>query len=893
MSGKFKAALGSETCSGCGAGTFSLSAGASVCADCQARGTCKPGFSGPKCGSCIHCVKGKYKIAQGDAACTNCVVGQYSTSVGATFNLCQGCPTDSDAPEASSEKTACTCNAGSTGPNGGPCTKCVEGTYKVNSGNTKCKSCPANADSPSGSIMLSACTCNAGSSGLDGDTCSECASGTYKSTSGSKSCSTCPANAASAQASTKPTDCMCYKGFTEGIAVPCVACMNGKFKPSTGPADCTSCPSGSTSRSGSVLVTDCLAPTTSATHLIKMVVMIPMSMAEFSNEKQTKFKEAVAAAAGVAPDDVSFDKIEEISTSPRRFTKSIRMDVSVKASSSSRADAIAGKLTASAINTQLGPALGEVAVVQSPKVTSTEEIIEKDIATPSKVSDFIWIGIAVGMLLLCSVFVFFVRYLRNTSKSTRERRSPHDEGRTPEDGQPMDLIQMSGYNVHSHDPFSFSPRLNRVHHDSADTELSISPLEIGGTLTGAHRGDTCLTAANGSLGYSTQTSFNTIASEQRSQAFQQELVEVKATLGDEAQRKNHEEKYSGVGIWRGSVPLIDYQDLSVDSHALSHGSFKTVYAAKWLSKDKDVAVLVLRNSLARAEMQQEIEIFETLGRHQHLAQLFGLSTLPDSGTTCMVMEFAGLGSLDHVLQKVHESGHDVNDAVLLTMAMQACDGLNHLGLHKIVHRDVAIRNVLCFSFNHSDHKMVLVKVTDYGRSLTASREGKTMAEIGTSSMSAAGPMRYMAPENITRRTYSLLSDVFSYGIMLWEIWTLGEVPYGTIGDDQAVATAVIGGTRLPRPPTCPPDVYAIMHHCWNAVPHKRPDMSQIYAELQDAFADAIARASKPECVICLAKEPVIALMPCGHMCVCEDCGPVLKQCPVCRADVLQAARIYH
>jgi len=606
-----------------------------------------------------------------------------------------------------------------------------------------------------------------------------------------------------------------------------------------------------------------------------MVVTIQMSMAEFTNENQAAFKEAIAAAAGVAPDDVFFDKIEEISTSLRRVTKSIRMDVSVKASSSSRADSIAGKLTAGAINTHLGPALGEVAVVQSPTVISTAEIIQPGILASSKVSVFIWIGVAVGAVLLCCVLVFGTRYLRNMSTC---------KSRASDNGYAIDLTVMSRDHVPTSSPVS-SIRL--VDRHSVGIELSALPLEIGGALAGALGED----ATEDIL-----STFNSIrekiALEECANALERGLVEVKVASEEEAQRKNQEEGNSDEAIWRGSVPLIAYHDLSVDSHALSHGSFKAVYRAKWLSKDKDVAVLVLRNAWARAEMQQEIEIFEILGRHQHLSQLFGVSTLADSGTACMVMEFAGLGSLDHVLEKVHDSGHDVNDAVLLTIAMQACDGLNHLGLHKIVHRDIAIRNVLCFSFNHSDHKMVLVKVTDYGRSLTASRQGKTMAEIGTSSMSAAGPMRYMAPENITRRTYSLLSDVFSYGIMLWEIWTLGEVPYGTIADDQAVADAVIRGTRLSKPPTCPPEVYTIMNKCWNVAPHKRPAMLQVYVELQDAFANAIARASKPECVVCLAKEPVIALMPCGHMCVCEDCGPMLRECPVCRATVMQAARIY-
>ena len=69
-------------------------------------------------------------------------------------------------------------------------------------------------------------------------------------------------------------------------------------------------------------------------------------------------------------------------------------------------------------------------------------------------------------------------------------------------------------------------------------------------------------------------------------------------------------------------------------------------------------------------------------------------------------------------------------------------------------------------------------------------------------------------------------------------------------------------------------------------------MSEIQTKLQEAFAVESLEASKTECVVCLSAESVMALMPCGHRCACEGCGPGLKTCPMCRADVQEAKRIF-
>ena len=210
---------------------------------------CNPGYTGPNGGTCTECVSGTYKSDTGPAACTNCVAGQYSTAVGAASNVCQGCPPNSDALEASDAQTDCTCNVGSSGPDGNTCTNCIPGSYKVAPGSAACSNCvagqystavgatsnvcqgcPLNSNAPEASDAQTDCTCNAGWTGLDGGTCVDCGAGKYKAGVGSAAC----------------IDCVAGKYSTTSAAII--------------ETTCAICPSPSTSPVGSNAPSDCITP---------------------------------------------------------------------------------------------------------------------------------------------------------------------------------------------------------------------------------------------------------------------------------------------------------------------------------------------------------------------------------------------------------------------------------------------------------------------------------------------------------------------------------------------------------------------------------------------------------------------------------------------------------
>ena len=141
----------------CVNGKYKISAGPDVCQTCPANSNapaasdeptdclCKAGATGADGGPCSLCVAGKYKEVTGDASCTDCLEGEYSTTVGATSDVCQTCPANSNAPAASDEPTDCLCNDGTTGLDGGPCTpicglSSFDGNWNVNPDSSTCTS---------------------------------------------------------------------------------------------------------------------------------------------------------------------------------------------------------------------------------------------------------------------------------------------------------------------------------------------------------------------------------------------------------------------------------------------------------------------------------------------------------------------------------------------------------------------------------------------------------------------------------------------------------------------------------------------------------------------------------------------------------------------------------
>ncbi|XP_024906625.1 mitogen-activated protein kinase kinase kinase 10 [Pteropus alecto] len=266
---------------------------------------------------------------------------------------------------------------------------------------------------------------------------------------------------------------------------------------------------------------------------------------------------------------------------------------------------------------------------------------------------------------------------------------------------------------------------------------------------------------------------------------------------------------------------IPFHELQLEE-IIGVGGFGKVYRALW--RGEEVAVKAARldperdPAVTAEQVHQEARLFGAL-EHPNIIALRGACLSPPH--LCLVMEYARGGALSRVL-----AGRRVPPHVLVNWAVQVARGMNYLHNDApvpIIHRDLKSINILILEAieNHNLADTVL-KITDFG----LAREWHK-----TTKMSAAGTYAWMAPEVIRLSLFSKSSDVWSFGVLLWELLT-GEVPYREI-DALAVAYGVaMNKLTLPIPSTCPEPFARLLEECWDPDPHGRPDFGSILKQLE-------------------------------------------------------------
>ncbi|XP_040905335.1 mitogen-activated protein kinase kinase kinase 21 [Toxotes jaculatrix] len=258
------------------------------------------------------------------------------------------------------------------------------------------------------------------------------------------------------------------------------------------------------------------------------------------------------------------------------------------------------------------------------------------------------------------------------------------------------------------------------------------------------------------------------------------------------------------------------------------GGFGKVYRGTW--KDQEVAVKAARQdpdediTATAGSVKQEAKLFSML-QHPNIIKLEGVCL--EEPNLCLVMEYARGGTLNRVL-----TGRRIPPHILVNWAVQIARGMHYLheeAVVPIIHRDLKSSNILLLEkIENDDIGRKTLKITDFG----LAREWHK-----TTKMSAAGTYSWMAPEVIKSSLFSKGSDVWSYGVLLWELLT-GEVPYRGI-DGLAVAYGVaVNKLTLPIPSTCPEPFAKLMEECWDQDPHVRPSFSCILEQLS-AIEEAV------------------------------------------------------
>ncbi|CAH6798078.1 fibroblast growth factor receptor 4 [Phodopus roborovskii] len=286
-------------------------------------------------------------------------------------------------------------------------------------------------------------------------------------------------------------------------------------------------------------------------------------------------------------------------------------------------------------------------------------------------------------------------------------------------------------------------------------------------------------------------------------------------------------------------PLWEFpRDRLVLGKPLGEGCFGQVVRAEAFGMDPSrpdqtstVAVKMLKDNASDkdlADLVSEMEVMKLIGRHKNIINLLGVCT--QEGPLYVIVECAAKGNLREFLRARRPPGPDLSPdgprssdgplsfPALVSCAYQVARGMQYLESRKCIHRDLAARNVLVTEDD-------VMKIADFGLA-----RGVHHIDYYKKTSNGRLPVKWMAPEALFDRVYTHQSDVWSFGILLWEIFTLGGSPYPGIPVEE-LFSLLREGHRMDRPPNCPLELYGLMRECWHAVPSQRPTFKQLVEAL--------------------------------------------------------------
>ncbi|CAJ1058113.1 vascular endothelial growth factor receptor 3 isoform X1 [Xyrichtys novacula] len=327
---------------------------------------------------------------------------------------------------------------------------------------------------------------------------------------------------------------------------------------------------------------------------------------------------------------------------------------------------------------------------------------------------------------------------------------------------------------------------------------------------------------------------------------------------------------------------------------LGHGAFgkvmeASIYGISKSSSLDTVAVKMLKDGATASEhkaLMSELKILIHIGNHLNVVNLIGACTKPN-GPLMVIVEYCKYGNLSNFLRAKREfflpyrdrspktqsqvrrmieagqmdqrarhqpspsSSHSINPQTasktpsqtpvvekmedlwktpltiedLICYSFQVARGMEFLASRKCIHRDLAARNILLSENN-------IVKICDFGLARDIYKDPDYVRKGN-----ARLPLKWMAPESIFDKVYTSQSDVWSFGVLLWEIFSLGASPYPGVQIDEEFCKRLKDGVRMRAPETASPEIYGIMLACWQGEPKERPTFPALVQILGDLLQD--------------------------------------------------------
>ncbi|XP_063737560.1 tyrosine-protein kinase Fes/Fps isoform X2 [Eleginops maclovinus] len=265
-------------------------------------------------------------------------------------------------------------------------------------------------------------------------------------------------------------------------------------------------------------------------------------------------------------------------------------------------------------------------------------------------------------------------------------------------------------------------------------------------------------------------------------------------------------------------PVTKRSDIVLKKPVLK-GNFGEVYSGLLRSDNTPVAVKSCKENLAPEHKNKFLMEARILKQYDHpnIVKLIGVCT--QKQPIYIIMELIQGGDFLSFLRRDSDS---LNPKILVKMTENVASGMEFLESKKCIHRDLAARNCLVADYN-------VVKISDFGMSRQQD-DGVYSAEGGLRQI----PVKWTAPEALNYGRYTTESDVWSFGVLLWEVFSLGMTPYTSMNNQQT-RDEVEKGYRMPAPHNCPVEISRIMTNCWQYEPRNRTSFKKLRAELSAIY----------------------------------------------------------